>query len=104
MFSVKRFLCWYKLNALKGLSFSLQEYFGEIQDVDIIGDASYREANVVFDNVLCIKKSEGLGDTKHYPVIEAEDLKKLYGSFDTDDAAGLQEKVWFDVMFQLIHE
>ena len=50
----------------------LQRYFGEIKDVDIIVDASYREANVLFDN-------EGLGDREHYPKIEQEDLKNSMG-------------------------
>ena len=87
---------------MKGLRFSLQRYFIELRDIDIIADATFREANIVFDNVLRKTKEEGLGDTEHYAEIEPEDLIKLYSSFDTKKAVGLQEKVWFDVMYQLI--
>ena len=92
----------YKVNALKGLRFALQRYFVEIRGLDIINEETFREANTVFDNILKLSKSEGFGDTDHYPEIEPEDLQKLYASFDVGTPTGLQEKVWFDIMFQLI--
>ena len=41
-------------------------------------------------------------DTNHYPEIEPEDLRKVYQSFDPNCPNGLQEKVWFDIMFHLV--
>ena len=73
-----------------------------MKSIDIINDLDYKEANACFTNILRIAKSEGLGDTTHYPEIEPEDLRKLNAGFDINSPEGLQEKVWFDVTFQLI--
>ena len=92
----------YKVNAIKGIRFALQRYFANLRDIDIISDCEFKEANLCFENVLKLTKSEGYGDTTHYPELEPEDLHKLYAGFNTNTPEGLQDKVWFDITFHLI--
>ena len=54
-----------------------------------------------WNNIAKRLKSSGKGNTNHHEEIEEEDLKHLYGQFDITTPTGLQEKVWFDLMFQL---
>lgn len=94
----------YKINSMRGIRSGLQRYFmEEINPIfDIILSADFTEANICFENVLKHIRSLGKGETSHYPEIEPEDLQKLYSSFDIEDPYGLQHKVWFDIMFQLV--
>ena len=89
---------------MRGIRSGLQRYFmEEINPIfDIILSADFTEANICFENVLKHIRSLGKGETSHYPEIEPEDLQKLYSSFDIEDPYGLQHKVWFDIMFQLV--
>ena len=92
----------YKLNSLKSLRSSLQRYFLKERNVDIINNDVFRNSNLCYENKLKETKANGKGETNHYPEIEPEDLKKLYSSFDLETPTGLFEKVWFDIMFQLV--
>uniref|UniRef100_A0A7M5UHB0 Uncharacterized protein n=1 Tax=Clytia hemisphaerica TaxID=252671 RepID=A0A7M5UHB0_9CNID len=92
----------YKLNSMKAIRSGLQRHFIRILNVDIITDETFRMSNLCFENVLKQLKFNGKGETEHYPEIEPEDLQKLYSSFDLSAPTGLFEKVWFDIMFQLI--
>ena len=92
----------YKLNTMRSIRFSLQRYFLETKNINIIEDGEFTKSNSCFKNILKETRKSGKGDTNHYPEIEPEDLTKLYQSFDPNCPAGLQEKVWFDVMFHLI--
>ncbi|XP_048757928.2 uncharacterized protein LOC125668156 [Ostrea edulis] len=50
-------------------------------------------------------KKKGFGSVDHKPAISSEDLKQLYEPnntvFNTETPCGLQNKVWFDLMFYL---
>ena len=46
-------------------------------------------------------KQCGKGKVESHPEIEPEDIRKLYSSFDVETPGGLQENVWFDIMFRL---
>ena len=72
------------------------------RNVDIINNDVFRNSNLCYKNKLKETKANGKGETNHYPEIEPEDLKKLYSSFDLETPTGLFEKVWFDIMFQLV--
>ena len=87
---------------MKGIRFSLQRYFMQKLQIDIISNKTFTVANTVFQNMLKHIKEVGKGDTTHYPEIEPEDLKKLYSGFDINSPAGLLEIVWFNIMFFLI--
>ena len=92
----------YKVNSLRSHRFSLQRYFLETRNINIIEDNGFKRCNAVFTNILKETRQAGKGDTDHYPEIEPEDLKLLYNSFNQNCPTGLQEKVWFDIMFHLI--
>ena len=69
----------------------------QINKIDIINDADFLTSNASYVNLLKEKS-----DTFHYAEIEPEDLKLLYDSIDINDNAGLQKKVWMDIMLYLI--
>ncbi|XP_072048836.1 uncharacterized protein [Amphiura filiformis] len=68
---------------------------------DIIKDVEFREANDNFRAALCDLKSEGKGNTTHYPTISSADLQKLYSSEELSihTPRGLFNKVQFDVRY-----
>ena len=41
----------------------------------------------------------GKGSTEHHPEIEPEDLKTLYENTNIETPTGLQQKVWFDILY-----
>ena len=92
---------YYKLTTMNSFRFGLQRYFIGISGVNIITDPQFNDANSVFTNILRDIKAAGKGEIEHYPEIEPDDIRKLYASFDNSTPAGLQEKVWVDIMFYL---
>ena len=90
----------YKTTTMNSFRFSFQRYF-LASGYNIILDPAFEPSNICFKNVLIKIKKAGKGMINHYPEIEPEDVRKLYASFNTDTPAGLQEKVWFDIMFYL---
>ena len=87
---------------MRSLRFSLQRYFLNTRNINILDDLDFKKCNIGFTNVLKESRKSGKGDTNHYPEIEPEDPRKLYQSFDPNCPNGLQEKVWFDIMFHLV--
>ena len=77
-------------------------YFLDTRNINILDESYFKKSNICFTNVLKESRKSGKGDTNHYPEIEPEDLRKLYQSFDPNCPNGLQEKVWFDIMFHLV--
>lgn len=71
--------------------------------VNIISEPVFAQANLSFAANQAKLKREGLGDTTHYVPIDEDDMTKLYesesGVFDIDTPEGLQNKVWFELMF-----
>ena len=62
----------------------------------------FADANVVFGNILRKVKEAGKGETEHYAEIEPEDMHKLFVSFDINHPIGLQEIVWFNIVYVFI--
>lgn len=60
-------------------------------------------ANEVFHAVTVDMKRKGLAKVDHTPPTEPEDLKRMHCSvaLNPNTPVGLQQKVWFDVMFFL---
>ena len=67
---------------MKAIRSGLQRYFITEHNFDIINEDTFRMSNLCFENKLKQIKSNGKGETEHYPEIEPEDLQKLYESFD----------------------
>ena len=86
---------------MNSFRFGLQCCFIGISWVNIITGPQFNDANSVFTNIRCDIKAAGKGGIEHYPEIKPDDIRKLYASFDNSTPAGLQEKVWFDIMFYL---
>ena len=82
-----------KLNSMRSLRFSIHRHFLSAQKINIIDDAEFSSANILFYNMLNLIKTNGKGDTE---------VRKLYWSFDIKNQYGLQEKVWFDIQLYLI--
>lgn len=94
---------FYKLSALKGIRFGLSRHFQKEMAIDIIKNDKFKKANDMFKAVTVKLKRKGLGSIEHTQSLDEEDLQKLYGSvaMDTKTPCGLQNKVWFDIMFFL---
>lgn len=94
----------YKRSSLENLRHGVNRYLRSPpinKEFDIIKDAVFRKANDNFRAALNELKSEGKGDTEHYPAISDEDLKKLYSSEELNVSypRGLFNKVQFDIRY-----
>ena len=72
---------------------------------DINDEVEYIMSNKIFKAVCKQLKREGNASVKHYPSITGEEIKVLYSgnhnTFNIDTPVGLQQKVWFEMMFYL---
>ena len=91
----------YKMTAFNALRYGLQQHFLELKSWDIKTDSSFMECNQIFRTMQVRLKQCGKGKIKSYPEIEPDDIRQLYSSFDVETPRGLQEKVWFNIMFRL---
>ena len=91
----------YTKSSLCSIRFGLKRYFKALQNIDIIKDKEFDEANSVYQAQCTALKKNGRAKTEHKPPITDEDIKKLYksGVFSTDSPTTLQNKVFFEVMF-----
>ena len=91
----------YKTSSLENFRHSLNRYLLQKTDgrVNIVKDVAFTNANLSFRAMMAELKRNGMGITKHYPIIDKIDLTKLYASqsFDTDIPTGLANKVQFDI-------
>ena len=94
----------YKVNMMQSLRNGLRRWFLENRKIDIINDDFFAEANLCFGNMLKRIKTTKKGQVRHYPEIEPEDLQELYHHLNQNKgtAAGLQQKVWLDIMLYFI--
>lgn len=95
----------YKRNAFVSLRYGLNKYIKKEMGYDVCEDPEFETSKQVFLAVCSKLKKCGLAVTDHYPPIENEDLKLLYNgsrqTFNTNTPVGLQQKVWFEIMFYL---
>ena len=91
----------YKLTVFNALRYGLSRHIESELGWNIIRDVEFKEANVLFGRVCDNLKACEKGKVDHHNEIEPEDLLNLCGSFDVTIPTGLQEKVWFDLCFQL---
>ena len=66
-----------------------------------MNSANFSSSNRMLFAVIKDMKKEGLDKSQHYPAISEMDLAKikLPTSFDLNDPAQLQEKVFFDIQY-----
>lgn len=89
----------YKAKSLHALKYGLQVYIRDEYQIDVSDTASFPRAALSFKTALTIARKEGRGVVNHKEPISDSDLRQLYEYFDPDTPNGLQEKVWFDIMY-----
>ena len=92
----------YSKSSLNAIRFGLCKFIQfHRPELDIINGSNFKDANLVFKAKIVELKRLGKAKIEHKPPIVSEDLNKLYHSvaFDTESPIGLQNKVWFEVMF-----
>ena len=91
----------YTKTSLTSIRFGLWRFIKNCRpEMDIMSSPDFKQSNTVFKAQTVQLKREGKAKVQHKPTISEEDLQKLYSSsaFDMNTAAGLQNKVWFEVM------
>jgi hypothetical protein len=95
----------YKTTTLVSIKYGLAKYVKSCGNVDINDQIEFSMSNEVFKAVCKQLKREGNASVTHYPPITTEDVKVLYSgnhnTFNIDTPVGLQQKVWFEMMFYL---
>lgn len=92
----------YKSNGLKHIRYGLARHFENVHQLDIINGPDFVTSAKVFKALLVDTKKAGRGATEHFPAISDGDLKQLYEhpiALCTDTPFGLQNKVFFDIIF-----
>lgn len=89
---------YYSKKSMISIRYGIQRHFLKIRDIDIVNNVDFKPANLMFQAMLVKLKQEGKGISVHKPPIQNDDLKKLYGSFDPNVPADLQNKVFIDFM------
>ena len=87
----------YKTSSLEQFCHSLNRYLETSSKFNNIKDTDFADANLSYRTMLTELKRDGLGITKHYPIINTPDLEKLYKSylFNITIPTGLLFKVQF---------
>ena len=95
----------YKKSALMGRRFGLQRHFLLKRELDIISDGEFSTSNQIFEAAIVDLKRQGFGKVDHHIPISKEDLEKIQSSYNppSPDPKSLQQVVWFNIMFHLIH-
>ncbi|XP_069073850.1 uncharacterized protein [Pleurodeles waltl] len=92
---------YYAKKSITSFRYGLQRHFAQLKGFDIIHDPAFRDANTTMAAMFARMKSEGWADVQHKEPLTKEDFKKLYYSCDINTPAGLQHKVFIDVMLHL---
>ena len=95
---------FYKTGSLDNIRAGLNRHLKSVNPglIDIIKDTEFSNANVAFRAAKVQLKKAGKGP-EHRPSVDENDVKKLYtsGVFSQDTPAGLQQKVWFELMIYI---
>ncbi len=95
----------YKINAFTNLKYGLARFIKSSMGYDIVDDVAFESSGQVYKAMLKKLAREGYGGTNHMVSISEEDLALLFSgthhAFDVNTPVGLQQKVWFDIVFYL---
>ena len=67
---------------------------------NIMKDREFVQANQVIQGTIKVMRDQGLDVTKHKTAIHPEDMNKIRNSLDVKTAAGLQDKIFVDIVLQ----
>ncbi|KAJ8310884.1 LOW QUALITY PROTEIN: hypothetical protein KUTeg_012749 [Tegillarca granosa] len=94
----------YKSSSFTNLKYGLSKYLKDNCSIDL-SDSEFSSSNAIFKAVNADLKTKGLGSVDHKSPISEEHLRQLYNpwnvAFNIHTPSGLQNKVWFDVMYFL---
>ena len=92
----------YKTSSMISIRAGLNRYLkSKGLSIDITKEPVFSQANLSFQAALANLKRLGFGDTKHYPEIDENDLRKLQESgvlINDESPQALQYKVWFELV------
>ncbi|XP_029463188.1 uncharacterized protein LOC115094356 [Rhinatrema bivittatum] len=92
---------YYAKTSITTFRYGLQKHFLQMKGVDIVHDPAFKNANTVMAAMFKKLKRVGKGKVQHKEPLSMEDFQKLYGSCDLNTPAGLQHKVFIDLMLHL---
>lgn len=95
---------FFKTSSLNNIRACLNRHLKDVNPglIDINKDTEFSKANVAFRAAKVQLKKAGKGPG-HRPSLDENDVKKLYtsGVFNQNTPAGLQQKVWFELMIYI---
>ncbi len=101
----------YKQSGLNPIRFGIARHYLQTKGIDIINDPAFGSSNTMFKAVFVALKKEGLGCTIPFEAISPEELQHLYygmgpdckthNALDINTPVGLQNKVFFDIVYFL---
>lgn len=96
---------YFKTNSFQNLRYGLCRYIYKETGIDVTESENFTASGEVYRSVMVDIKRKGFGTTNHTPSISPEDMKRLYDVghvvFTTTTPVGLQQKVWFELMYYL---
>ncbi|XP_071486885.1 uncharacterized protein [Diadema antillarum] len=84
--------------SLQAIRYGVQRHYLHQHDMDNCSKVQFPKSVKMFKAVMIKLKHEGKGVVNHKSVISSQDMEKIATSCDTNDPAGLQNKVFMDVM------
>ena len=93
----------YKKKSFQLIRWGVARFWKAKFDTDILCKKTFTKSNGMYAAMLAKIQADGLGQVKRKPVIEQEDLNKMYSYFlaNMDSPMVLQQKVFVDVMLHL---
>jgi hypothetical protein len=89
-------------SSLKSIRYSISRLLHQKLNNDILKDASFVKSNEVFSALMKKLKNEGKGSSKHFNVVEKEDLQKIQ-ELNASSPVELQWKVWVSIMLHFLN-
>jgi len=88
-----------------GIRFGLQRHFLLKREFDILSDGEFSKSNKIFEAAIFELKGRRFGKVDHHNPKSKKDLEKPQSSYNpsSPDHKSLQQVVWFNIMFHLIH-
>ena len=90
---------FYSKKSMLSIRYGIQRHLQKVRQFDIVSDADFKSATLTFNSMVVKLKKPGYGATARHTVLSDEDLGILYNAFDVNSSAGLQIKVFIDLMF-----
>lgn len=88
----------YRFQSLQQLRYSLNRFFKDTINIDIIHDTEFKTSGNIFNCLSKTLKKEGLGLTRHYPMIDPNDFNLIFNKLSANTPTQLQYQCWILIM------